>query len=58
MNETRLLCHFPDMAVSKGEAEHVDVLIVGAGISGVDALAPRALTKRSTSFRKHEADHG
>ncbi|MFL6721997.1 MAG: flavin-containing monooxygenase [Sphingomonas sp.] len=31
------MCHFPDMEVSKPESEHVDVLIVGAGISGVDA---------------------
>ncbi|HEX6660451.1 MAG TPA: NAD(P)/FAD-dependent oxidoreductase [Sphingomicrobium sp.] len=34
LRETRLLCHFPDMTVSK----HVDVLIIGAGISGVDAV--------------------
>ena len=33
LNDTSLLCHSPDMTVSK----HVDVLIVGAGISGIDA---------------------
>jgi phytoene dehydrogenase-like protein len=33
LDETRWLCQFPDMTVSK----HVDVLIVGVGISGVGA---------------------
>lgn len=36
MREARRLCHFPYMAVNKN-GTHVDVLIVGAGISGVDA---------------------
>jgi monooxygenase len=40
LRETSLLCHVPDMKVNK----QVDVLIVGAGISGVDAAC--RLTQR------------